>query len=96
MRRAYLTIALASLPATVAVDFETEIQPIFEEHCYSCHGPRKQKGDMRLDQRASLLKGGESGIPSLVPGDPVDSYLVELLRDPDPEFRMPSEESPLP
>lgn len=95
MQRAYLIFALALAPAALPVDFETEIRPIFEEHCYSCHGPRKQKGDMRLDQRAVLLKGGESGIPSLIPGDPVESYLVELLKDPDPEFRMPFEEAPL-
>ena len=78
-----------------AVDFETDIQPIFEEHCASCHGDRKQKGDVRMDRRADLLRGGESGIPSLVPGNPADSYLLEMLRDPDPEFRMPFEEDPL-
>ncbi|MDP7063335.1 MAG: DUF1592 domain-containing protein [Planctomycetota bacterium] len=30
-------------------DFETEIKPILDEFCYGCHGPRKQKGDIRLD-----------------------------------------------
>ncbi len=94
MRRFYLIFTLLAVPA-FSVEFESDILPIFEEHCFSCHGPKKQKGDMRLDQRAVMLKGGESGIPSLVPGDPVESYLVELLKDPDPEFRMPYDEAPL-
>ena len=69
----------AIAPIGFAVDFESDIQPIFEEHCASCHGDRKQKGDVRVDRRADLLRGGESGIPSLVPGDPAESYLLEML-----------------
>ena len=46
-----------------AVDFETQIKPIFDEHCIKCHGPEKQKSDLRLDSRASILKGGDLGEP---------------------------------
>lgn len=95
MFRTYLIFALAAAPAAFAVDFEKDILPIFEEHCISCHGPKKQKGEIRLDRRAHLLRGGDSGIPSVIPGDSAESYLIELLEDPDPEFRMPFEEDPL-
>jgi len=95
MFRTHLIFALATVPATFAVDFEKDILPIFEEHCYSCHGPKKQEGEIRLDRRAHLLRGGDSGIPSVIPGDSAESYLIELLEDPDPEFRMPFEEDPL-
>lgn len=91
----YTTTISAIVPLGLAADFESDIQPIFEERCASCHGDRKQKGDVRIDRRADLLMGGESGIPSLVPGNPAESYLLEMLRDPDPEFRMPFEEDPL-
>jgi len=47
--------------------------------CVSCHGPEKQKGKFRVDQREALLKGGSSGEPAVVPGDPGKSYLVRLL-----------------
>jgi hypothetical protein len=29
-------------PASAAVDFARDIQPLFEKHCYECHGPKKQ------------------------------------------------------
>ena len=29
--------------------FENAVVPFFEKHCYACHGPEKQKGDLRLD-----------------------------------------------
>ncbi len=32
-----------------AVDYEKEVVPILEKHCYGCHGPEKQKSDVRLD-----------------------------------------------
>ena len=97
VRKLISTATISAIaPIGFAVDFESDIQPIFEEHCASCHGDRKQKGDVHVDRRADLLRGGESGIPSLVPGDPAESYLLEMLRDSDPEFRMPFEEDPLP
>ncbi|MEO0452820.1 MAG: DUF1592 domain-containing protein [Verrucomicrobiota bacterium] len=30
--------------------FATEIQPLMSEYCYECHGPEKQKGNIRLDE----------------------------------------------
>jgi hypothetical protein len=96
LRKVISTATISAIaPIGFAVDFEADIQPIFEEHCASCHGDRKQKGDVRLDRRVDLLRGGESGIPSLVPGNPGESFLIEVLKDPDPEFRMPFEEDPL-
>ena len=53
-----------------AVDFEKEILPILQENCLDCHGPDKQKSEFRVDQRAVMLKGGDSGLAGLVPGDP--------------------------
>ncbi|HAY74034.1 MAG TPA: hypothetical protein DCY32_00020, partial [Opitutae bacterium] len=29
--------------------FEEKIFPILDSHCIKCHGPEKQKGDLRLD-----------------------------------------------
>ncbi len=30
-------------------DYSAQVQPILKQHCYSCHGPQKSKGDLRLD-----------------------------------------------
>ena len=52
---------------------------LFEAKCLSCHGPEKQKGQFRIDQRESLLKGGESGVAAVVPGDPAKSGLFRMI-----------------
>jgi len=47
------------------VDFAKSIQGVFEARCIDCHGPKKQKGDLRLDSQeaalAEVVKPGKSG-----------------------------------
>ena len=78
-----------------AVDFEKDVRPILEQHCYECHGPKKSRGRLRLDSRASGLKGGVSG-PVLVPGDADRSLMVRRVLGLDGEDRMPLDKDPLP
>src|SRR5437870_5537911 len=52
-----------------AVNFARDVWPVLRRACADCHGPDKQKGKLRLDSRAAVLKGGESG-PAVVPGKP--------------------------
>lgn len=59
--------------------FEAVVRPILERKCLGCHGPEKQKGDYRLDLRARALEAGESGVPGLVPGEPVKSRVTQLI-----------------
>jgi hypothetical protein len=58
--------------------FEQKIRPVLVEKCYECHSDvkKKVKGKLKLDDYASMLKGGESGKPAVVPGDPDKSQLV--------------------
>jgi mono/diheme cytochrome c family protein len=78
-----------------AVDYEREIRPILEENCMGCHGPDKQKSELRVDQRSSLLLGGDSGVASIVPGDPKKSHLLDLIKGTDPDEIMPPKGDPL-
>ena len=72
--------------------FTRDIWPILEARCLKCHGPDKQKGDLRVDDRNSLLAGGDSELPALVPGDPAASTLIRLILLPeDHEEVMPPE-----
>jgi glucose/arabinose dehydrogenase len=48
----------AAGPAPAAIDFQRDVQPIFKEHCVTCHGPTQQFGGLRLDRRADALRGG--------------------------------------
>ena len=77
-----------------AVDFAREIQPIFEQHCYECHGPKKSRGRLRLDVRRRVLDGGMTG-PAVVPGDSEHSLVVRRVLGLDGEDRMPLEKDPL-
>src|SRR5581483_4165666 len=61
--------------------FEKKIRPVLVQHCYKCHSANAKapKGGLRVDSRAGLHKGGESG-PAVVPGKPAESLIVQALR----------------
>ncbi|WP_169972709.1 PSD1 and planctomycete cytochrome C domain-containing protein [Tautonia rosea] len=81
-------------PADRLVRFETDIRPMFEAHCISCHGPDQRKGGLRLDNRSDGLAGGDSG-PMIEPGDSALSYLIEKVAGLDPLSTMPPSDDPL-
>ncbi len=71
-------LGLAQSPADVEA-FEKEVRPLLIEHCQSCHGPEKQKGNLRLDSRPSIVEGGDTG-PAIEPGKPDESLLIEAVK----------------
>jgi cytochrome c553 len=77
--------------------FETKIRPVLDAQCYRCHSEKgdKIKGGLRLDTRAALLAGGDSG-PAIAPGDPEQSLLIEAIRYTNPDLRMPPKGKQLP
>jgi cytochrome c551/c552 len=81
-----LTLALAA----VLADAHEGAVSLLRSRCVSCHGPDKQKGGLRLDGRAALLKGGEHG-PAAVPGD-AKSLLLRAVRHESPDLVMPPKE----
>jgi mono/diheme cytochrome c family protein len=66
--------------------YAKRVQPIFQKNCYACHTGGQAAG-LRVDSRAALLKGGESG-PALVPGEPAKSLLIEAVQQTG-DVRMP-------
>lgn len=67
--------------------FEKQIRPVLIEHCYECHaaGAKIIQAGLRVDHRAGLLKGGDSG-PSIVPKEPAQSAILKALRYEDAEM----------
>lgn len=59
--------------------FELHVRPMLVKHCVACHGPDKQEGGLRLDSRAALLVGGDSGA-AVVPGEPDESLMLQAVR----------------
>ncbi|QDT26595.1 DUF1553 domain-containing protein [Gimesia panareensis] len=87
-----VALALSSLQVLSAADeaplkehetefFESKIRPVLIKHCYECHAAdaKSIRGGLLLDTRAGTLQGGDSG-PSVVPGKPAESLLLESLR----------------
>lgn len=68
--------------------FNTRVRPIFEQRCGRCH-LTKQQGGLHLASRHSMVTGGESGVPAVVPGDPGNSPLLDLITADLDEYRMP-------
>lgn len=94
-----LRIRETPAPETYAPDtvFAAAVRPTLEKHCFSCHGPEKQKGDYRMDFFASLLAGGKSGQVAIVPGDLLHGEFLGRLRlDPSDEKVMPPRKKPRP
>ena len=59
--------------------FMSQVWPILEQQCLSCHGPEKQKGEYRVDEEVVLFGGGETGEIAIEPGDPAASSLVRTI-----------------
>ncbi|MFT5095591.1 MAG: hypothetical protein ACI93T_004440, partial [Porticoccaceae bacterium] len=89
-------LTACSVAAADDVDFMRDIAPILEERCWYCHGEDEQESNLRLNLRAKMLRGGDSGLSAVIPGKPEKSYLIELVTHDDDEMRMPPDKDKLP
>jgi len=77
-----------------ALVYSDIIQPLMQNKCYGCHGPRKQKGKLRLDQPEFILKGGKDG-KVVEPSKPDESDMINRLQLPrEDDDHMPPKEKP--
>jgi Protein of unknown function (DUF1553)/Protein of unknown function (DUF1549)/Planctomycete cytochrome C len=77
------------------VDFSSDIRPIFNQNCTSCHGGVRQKNGVSFIFREEALGTGKSGRPTIVPGNPDASELIARVTSTDPDMRMPYHAPPL-
>jgi cytochrome c553 len=59
--------------------FEKSIRPVLVDRCVKCHGATKQESGLRLDQRAAILRGGDTG-PAIDLKKPDASLLLNAIR----------------
>jgi uncharacterized membrane protein len=83
-------IALKPIPDIQnAAAFDDVVTPILKEGCYNCHGPNKQKGKLRFDEKEAIIKGGKSK-KTVVAGKPEESEMIKRMLLPmDNEDHMP-------
>jgi uncharacterized membrane protein len=83
---------LASLPADVS--YTQNVEPVFRDHCYSCHSGATPEHDLNLSSFAGVLRGGAKRGPAVIPGHPDDSPIMKHVRG-EYQPRMPKGELPL-
>ena len=70
------------------IDFIHQVMPILKKHCAECHTDGNKKGGLSMNSRSEFLAGGEGG-EIAVPGNPDDSWFLELTASTDLDERMP-------
>jgi hypothetical protein len=88
-------IMFAACRSNKKVDFSTEVKPVLNKHCISCHGGVKQNGGFSVLFREEALGITKSGKPAIVPGHPEKSEFIRRLTCKDPKERMPQKGTPL-
>ena len=74
MLRLPILAFVAAIPALAAeVDFARDVQPIFQQRCTVCHGPKQHLSGLRLDDRDSAKR-------VIQPGHGADSRLIKMLQ----------------
>src|SRR5690349_10398687 len=58
--------------------YSVRVAPLLAERCDGCHGPRRQKGMLRLDSYAAIMRGGKHGA-ALQPGQLTASEIVTRI-----------------
>ena len=65
----YIILVFLILPLYADVNYTSEIQPIFDNHCISCHANGGAYfGNLDLSSYAEVIEGGSSGY-TIVPFD---------------------------
>ncbi|MBA4851199.1 DUF1553 domain-containing protein [Emticicia sp. BO119] len=89
-------MAFSFNPFSNQVDFNTEIKPILNKHCVSCHGGVKKAAELSfLFAQEAINTKGKSGKVAIIPGDADHSEFYQRLVTNDTEERMPKGKDPL-
>ena len=95
MLRRFLLAAVFALSsgsvgaAPDAVTFNRDVRPILADACFSCHGPSKQKGGLRLDKPESATKPTKLGTTAFVAGKPQASEAIRRILSAEETEQMP-------
>ena len=77
------------------IDYNTQVKPIFNKKCITCHGGVKAKSNFSLLFREDAMKAAKSGKYPIVPGKPGQSEMIRRITETDEEERMPYKHEPL-
>ena len=95
---AVLIIAITAFTLSTShheIDFNTQVKPIINKKCITCHGGVRQQANFSLLFRDWALRKNKSGKYAIIPGDPEHSEMIRRITSSDPEDRMPYHHDPL-
>lgn len=74
------TAIMASQPLqALPIDYQRQVQPLFDRYCVECHSGWFPQGGLRLDSLENLREGGRNGAV-LFAGDADKGKLVNMIR----------------
>jgi uncharacterized membrane protein len=73
-----LITSVDSLSQDQIQELNVQVRTILAHHCYRCHGSGKVKGELRLDSREGIMKGGENGMV-IIPGNASSSEMIRRV-----------------
>jgi hypothetical protein len=85
----FLCFLLTTSALAAPIDFVRDVRPIFQKHCYDCHGEKKQKSGLRLDIKSEAFKGGDNHAPDIIAKSAKDSPLIHFITTDDEDELMP-------
>src|ERR1017187_1613533 len=77
------------------VSYDKQIRPIMQARCQGCHQPAKAGGSYVMTSFDFMLKGGNSGDRAIVPSQPGESHLLEMIKPENGKAEMPKDKPPL-
>ena len=92
----FIIIMLGSCTSSAEkIDFSTQIKPILNNKCITCHGGVKKNGGFSLLFEEQAFANTESGKPAIIRGDASGSEFIKRIKEEDLELRMPYEKAKL-
>jgi hypothetical protein len=89
----FATVSASAAEPPVGPD---AVRRVLASRCLRCHGGVRERADLNLGSNEGIRRGGASGHPIVVPGDPAASELWKRIVSADPDERMPPEGDPIP
>jgi mono/diheme cytochrome c family protein len=74
----YSVLVFLILPLYAEIDYSSEIQPIFNSSCISCHSGSDAEEDLSLTSYDNIMNGGDSG-DVVIPYDHTNSLLWQYI-----------------